>query len=606
MQNLLSSPAAKKLLFEVLFHRWWARLAMLILSALSAFLGLLAPVFQKEFVDHLSGRELILNQLLSNFQIALPHHPTSFLFFSFLCVLLSLAGYQIVIFLGAHEAIQLQRLWSQRLYEKILSLRSDSIGGRQLGEIVSIYTTDLPGSTILLEQSFPQAFGIIFPLTLAPLMILTLFHTPIASTLLIMSGIIALNLWLANRQSNFFYHFKKLAADRLGLVNEWIQNIRALRILGWVQNFENRIFSVRKKETRNRISMLVNGQTMNAVSSSITFVLNVILLLSFIHSTESQITPGSLLALLWIVAIFMTRPFRQMPWFFTFVFDGLSSLNRTSTLFALRNQDSHPRDQHFRKLKDLGAPDPAMQVENLRLQIHGRNILKNVSFQVGQGELIAIVGEVGCGKSLLLHSLLGETAAEFDRYMIGDNDAKTLHLDQLRQFYTFVPQEGFIMSATLRENVAFEYDVTSKVDEQVLHSLARAQFSQGLERIHEGLDTEIGERGVNLSGGQKQRVSLARVDYYQAPIVLLDDCLSALDVDTEKKLTDSLLCGAWRERTRILVTHRLSILPKADRVFFMKDGRIADIGTYSELEKRSPEFREFTATVAQWGKNEER
>lgn len=582
------SETSKKLLFEILFHRWWARVAMLLLSAFAAFMGLLAPFFQKEFIEHLGSQE-----------------PLTYLMLSFFCILLSLASYQAVIFLGAKEAIHIQRRWSQQLYEKILSLRSDTLGSRPVGEIVSIYTTDLPGATILLEQSFPQAFGILFPLLLSPVMIYALFKTSILPTLLVIGFIISFNVWLASRQSRFFYHFKKLAAERLSLVNEWVQNIRALRILGWITQFEGRIFHVRKTETKNRTSMLINGQTMNAVSSSITFVLNVILLLTFIQYSEKEITPGSLLALLWIVAIFMTRPFRQMPWFFTFIFDGLSSLNRTATLFELENKESQPRESTFQKLKDLGAPDPALIIEGLNLTISGQKILQDIHLTLGQGEFIAIVGEVGSGKSMLLHSLLGETAAEFQKYMIGDNDARALHLDQLRQFYTFVPQEGFIMSASLRENVAFEYDVDQSTDQQVLNSLSRAQFTYGQERLNEGLETEIGERGVNLSGGQKQRINLARVDYYQAPIVLLDDCLSAVDVDTEKKLTTSLLCGAWRERTRILVTHRLSILPKVDRVLFMKNGKIVDSGKYSELEKRNDEFREFTLSIQQDKKPEE-
>jgi ATP-binding cassette, subfamily B, multidrug efflux pump len=589
---------SQQLLFEVFFARFWVRLTMLTISASAAVFGILGPFFQKEFIDRLIGQELYLEKIFPELAKFFPSTPMPYLFFSFISIFLSLAGYQIVIYLGSREALILQRTWSQRLYEKILNLRTDALAGKQVGEIVSIYTTDLPGATILLEQSFPQAFGILFPLLLAPIMIMTLFQTPVVPTLLVMSAVVLFNLWLANRQSRFFYHFKKLAADRLGLVNEWIQNIRTLRMQGWVNTFENKIFQVRKVETKNRISMLVNGQTMNAVASSITFVLNLMLILSLVKYSESQVTPGALLALLWIVAIFLTRPFRQLPWFFTFVFDGLSSLHRTASLFAVDNHEVVERDRDFRKLKDLGAPDPAIKIEHLNLQIAEQKILDDLNFTVGEGEFIAIVGEVGSGKSMLLYTLLGETGAAFATYKIGENDARTLPLDQLRQFFTFVPQEGFIMSASLRENVAFEYDVDASVDEQVLHSLSRAQFTFTQERLQQGLDTEIGERGVNLSGGQKQRVSLARVDYYQSPIMLLDDCLSAVDVDTEKKLTQSLLCGAWRERTRILVTHRLSIINRADRIFFMENGRISDIGTFQELHGRSAAFREYTATIA--------
>ena len=153
------------------------------------------------------------------------------------------------------------------------------------------------------------------------------------------------------------------------------------------------------------------------------------------------------------------------------------------------------------------------------------------------------------------------------------------------------------MSASLRENVAFIYDMRPDGDDQIEESLRLAQFEVLNERVENGLATEIGERGVNLSGGQKQRVSLARVHYHQAPILLLDDCLSAIDVDTEERLVTQLLDGAWRDRTRILATHRLTILNRVDRILFMQEGRILDQGTLQELTARNQAFRDYTASV---------
>jgi ABC-type multidrug transport system fused ATPase/permease subunit len=155
------------------------------------------------------------------------------------------------------------------------------------------------------------------------------------------------------------------------------------------------------------------------------------------------------------------------------------------------------------------------------------------------------------------------------------------------------------MSASLRENVAFLYDIEIERDSDIEESLRLAQFEVFKERVENGLATEIGERGVNLSGGQKQRVSLARVHFHKAPTLLLDDCLSAVDVDTEEKLFTQLIDGAWAERTRLLVTHRLSILHRMDRILFMQEGSIVDSGTYAELMDRSPLFRDYTQSVVE-------
>jgi ABC-type multidrug transport system fused ATPase/permease subunit len=418
-----------------------------------------------------------------------------------------------------------------------------------------------------------------------------------------MAFISALNSFMAFRQSKFFYRFKQLAGDRIALVNEWIQNIRTIRILGWITHFEKNIFAKRQVETKNRVIMVTNGQVMNALSSSITFLLNVVTLASLIYYSKRQVTSGELLALLWIVGVFLTRPFRQMPWFFTFAFDAWTSLARLESFLRVTNEkpaanENHTGNESINNVIDgVQTGDIALEVQNLSLSIGGKRILSDINLRVRDGEFVAIVGEVGAGKSMLLLSLLGETGAQVDSYQIQGKNAAAMSLHDLRGHYAYVPQEGFIMSASLRENVAFLYDIEAERDTDVEESLRLAQFEIFKERVENGLATEIGERGVNLSGGQKQRVSLARVHFHKAPILLLDDCLSAVDVDTEEKLFSQLLDGAWGERTRLLVTHRLSVLHRVDKIFFMQDGRIIDQGKFNELMSRSPLFREFTQTV---------
>jgi ABC-type multidrug transport system fused ATPase/permease subunit len=113
-----------------------------------------------------------------------------------------------------------------------------------------------------------------------------------------------------------------------------------------------------------------------------------------------------------------------------------------------------------------------------------------------------------------------------------------------------------------------------------------------------GLDTEIGERGVNLSGGQKQRVAIARACYSDRPIILLDDCLSALDVNTEDKLNEVLFNSVWKNKIRILVTHRLSILSKCDKVLFIRNGKIIENGSFNEIYNRSESVRDFVSSIS--------
>jgi ABC-type multidrug transport system fused ATPase/permease subunit len=592
-----------------LFHRWHARALIFGLALTGALLGVLSPLFQKIFLDRILGIESLetsrlgisaLNGLM----------PLQAIFGAFLCMLGAQGCGALVTLLCSREATILQRIFGEELYRKTLSIRPDSLGATTVGEIVATYATDVPGATALIDQVFPMAVGIFCNLILGPVAVHLICGIPFGAIWLMIFAVTSLTGLLASRQSRYFSRFKQLAAERVGIVNEWIQSIRLLRILGWTESFERKIFQKREEETANRITMVTNGQFMNAYGSSINFLINLaaIAFLVFVKDREgfagaesggrSVVSPGELFALLWIFGVFLQRSFRQLPWFFTFLLDSATSFRRLERHFA-RPSDAGSFALRQEKLSTLPKSEPlSLQVKGLNLSINGQPILKDVSLEMSPGEFAAVVGEVGCGKTMLLLSLLGETGATFESFHIGETDALTLGLNDRRRYFSFVPQEGFVMSASLRENVAFQYaPAPADVDAGVRESLQSAQFLLEQEVNGHGLDTEIGERGVNLSGGQRQRVSLARAHNCARPIVLLDDCLSAVDVDTEKQLLRELLCGAWENRTRLLVTHRLSVLNRVDKVYFMQDGRILDVGPFKELVSRSQAVRDFVASV---------
>lgn len=574
---------------EVVMTRFHMRLVILLTSLVAAVLGLLGPFFQKEFIDMLTGVD-------SKVHLVSWNHPLSYVMGAFLCVLFAQCFTQFTNYLATRESLIMQQILGKRLYDKTLGLKVDTMSGRPIGEVVQLYATDVPGSTVFLDQTLPSGSSTLFPFLLAPYAIAVLFDIPLWPTVGVMIFITILNTGLALRQSKFFYYFKTLAGKRIGLTNEWIQNIRTIRILGWIRNFEKNIFDTREVETTNRVAMVTNGQMMNSISTSITFVLNVVTLSSFVYYSNHTITSGELLALLWIVGVFLVRPFRQMPWFFTHMFDSWTSIRRLEEYFNTQNNLT-PKPQSILEIPPT-SPELALHVEGLNLTIGKKEILKNISLQIKTGEFVAIVGEVGSGKSLLLLSLLGETGAHFHHYYIGGKDMLRTNSEEMRSHYAYVPQEGFIMSASLRENVAFLYDIEPESDDSISESLRLAQFDVSNERVENGLNTDIGERGVNLSGGQRQRVGLARVHYHKAPIMLLDDCLSAVDVDTEQRLFEQLLVGEWKDRTRLLVTHRLSVLNRVDRIVFLENGKILDSGTFAELLSRNKSFQEYAMTVA--------
>lgn len=615
-------------LFFMLAHRWPWLVVMVVLSLFSAIAGLAAPFFQKDFVDYLTnvrpetqyGDTLLASLETALFQL----HPIWLLVAAFVSMLLTQWIGTFTGWLGIREAVKRQEIIGEVVYQKTLSLRQDQTLGQTVGEAVSIYATDVPGSTALVDQTIPLGAGVVFPFVCAPIAVQMICGIPIGITVLVMLVVLSISIALSVRQSRFFQSFKKLAADRTGLVNEWIQNIRLLRILGWVESFEKKIFAKREEETVNRVRMVTNGQMMGAFGSSINFFMNLVAVITLVQVKGAAATPGDYFALLWIFGVFLSRPFRQVPWIFTFTFDGWTSIKRVEAFLA-RHQESlgftlidyarmksrvRTSEQSSVSVPSVAIDSTAQSVvvEGLDLKVQTaqgeKKLLDNVSFEIRAGEFTAIVGEVGSGKSLLLMSLLGETGASLKSLLVGQTQLADSSREARRPYFGFVPQDGFVMSANLRENVVFRYGAGAEYDAGVLKALRAAQFDPNHEGVPDGLATEFGERGVNLSGGQKQRVGLARAAYLKHPVVLLDDALSAVDVDTERLLFETLLFGEWARTTRLMVTHRLSVLERVDRVLFMKRGRIHAQGRFHDLVARDADFREFVSSMDTGGQED--
>ena len=184
---------------------------------------------------------------------------------------------------------------------------------------------------------------------------------------------------------------------------------------------------------------------------------------------------------------------------------------------------------------------------------------------------------------MLMKSIIGETPFTADLYF--------------KRKTSYVPQDHFVMSASLRDNMAFEYHADPQLDPKIMTHLNKAQFDFELDRVQEGLDTVIGERGVNLSGGQKQRVSLARQLMNPEKLLLLDDPLSAVDVATEKKLIDEFKTMKSSGYSIILTTQRFTLLPECDRIIYLINGRIEYDGPAAEF-LNLPRYASFLTGLA--------
>ena len=238
-------------------------------------------------------------------------------------------------------------------------------------------------------------------------------------------------------------------------------------------------------------------------------------------------------------------------------------------------------------------------LENIRGDIEFRNLsfrypdgefdaLENVSFTIHAGENIGLVGKTGSGKTTLVDLILRTYNVPDGTVFIDGRDVNTVSIRSVREGCAYVPQDNFLFSDTIENNIAF--GTSDKNNDAIQHAAELADVHSNIKEFQLGYGTVLGERGVTVSGGQKQRISIARALMKDAPILILDDSVSAVDTKTEKTILENL--HATRAgKTTILIAHRISTIEKMDKILFIDEGRLAAFGTHAELCETCPEYR---------------
>jgi ATP-binding cassette subfamily B protein len=214
--------------------------------------------------------------------------------------------------------------------------------------------------------------------------------------------------------------------------------------------------------------------------------------------------------------------------------------------------------------------------------------LQDVSFTVEAGENVGIIGKTGSGKTTVVDLILRTYNVPDGTLFIDGHDVNTVSIHDLRKNCAYVPQDNFLFSDTIENNIAFGVDA---LDSNAVAKAAKlADVHSNIKEFSQGYGTVLGERGVTVSGGQKQRISIARALMKDAPILILDDSVSAVDTKTERTILENL--RTTREgKTTILIAHRISTIEKMDRVLFIEDGRVAAFGKHDALYETCPSYR---------------
>ncbi len=303
-----------------------------------------------------------------------------------------------------------------------------------------------------------------------------------------------------------------------------------------------------------------------------------------------KITVGNIAEFIMYVNM-LTWPVASIGWVTSIIQHAAASQARINEFLKVVPEISNPTDQPT-PIKGQIVFDQV----SFTYPDSGVEALKNVSFEIEAGQSLAVIGKTGCGKSTIAALLGRQYDASTGSIKIDGQPIESLNLTDLRTAIGYVPQEGFMFSDTIGNNIAFGLDLDAeKRQERIEQAAIHAHVHHNIVEFPRGFDTKVGERGITLSGGQKQRVAIARAIIKNPQILVFDDCLSAVDTETETIILNNLkklMVG----KTSIIISHRISSVKHCDKIIVLENGRITETGTHDELMQTESFYKKLYET----------
>ncbi|KAM4697381.1 multidrug resistance-associated protein 1-like isoform 2-T2 [Rhinophrynus dorsalis] len=473
------------------------------------------------------------------------------------------------------------------VYRKALVISNSARRTSTIGEIVNLMSVD--------AQRFMDLATYINMIWSAPLQVILAFYLlwqnlgpSVLAGVAVMILLVPVNAVIAMKTKKYQVVQMKCKDNRIKLMNEILNGIKVLKLYAWELAFKEKVLGIRKEE----LVVLKKSAYLSAVGTftwvCAPFLVALCTFAVYVLIDDQNVLDAEKAFVSLALFNILRFPLNMLPMVISSMVQASVSLKRLRVF--LSHEELEP-DSIIREPQKSSEGCIDMRNATFSWSKNDPPSLKEININIPEGSLIAVVGQVGCGKSSLLSALLGEMEKQ-DGYVA------------MKGSVAFVPQQAWIQNASLKDNVIFGRECKESLYKKVIEACA---LLPDLEILPSGDRTEIGEKGVNLSGGQKQRVSLARAVYCNTDLYLLDDPLSAVDAHVGKHIFDKVIGpkGLLKDKTRILVTHGVSYLPHMDSIIVMVDGKITEVGSYQELLKQDGAFAEFLRTYANAEQNKD-
>lgn len=554
-----------------------------ILSFLGIYAELLLPlltgilidfVIQRGEVEEDSGG--VFHFLLSG-RFGQPHTQRLFLAVAAvygILVLLRIAFIYIRDLMQEWIGLKLETKLRYMTYEKLMELDSATISAYNSGELLQVLNSDTIMFKELFAHRIPYLGDAVFMLVTTLILIAGIDISFLIVPVFLMPFLVKEVLHFKRRARENFREIRQKSAE-MNLVTQ--ENIAAVRI---VRSFHNEelekekfrgvntdFLEARMKQIRLSSKFDLTVNTIRQAAYISTIIIGAVLVM------QGRLSVGYILASSTYVMRFM---------------GNITSIN--NHVFNMQQQTiaglalKHFMEKESRVLEDreaaLHVDMPDIEMKDVCLELDGQEILKHINVSIPYGKKLGIVGETGSGKSVLLKTLVRISDITAGQITISGHDIQEFSLENLRKMYSYVFQDVFLFSNTIESNIAF---CRADIDERmVTRAAADAEAARFIDALPERYKTIVGERGLGISGGQKQRISIARAFLKNAPVFVLDDSTSALDVNTEHIVLKNIY-DHFAEKTLIITAHRFSSVVDCDEILYMKDGAVAERGTFQEL-----------------------
>ena len=482
---------------------------------------------------------------------------------------------------------QVEVLLRQRIFDHLLRQEPGWVQTAGSGEVISRSTSDvenvrrLLGFAVLSLTNTALAYALTLPAMLAIDPLLSLAAIVLYPLMLLVVGASGGRMMAQQRQQ------QKDLASLSDLIQEDLSGISAIKIYGQEPTEENAFAALSRRYRDAALGLARTRSTLFPLLEGISSLsLLVLLALGSGQLERGSLTLGGLIALILYVER-LVFPTALLGFTLSSFQTGQVSLERVEELLARRPGIEDPLQPE--PLQTSNQPSGALEARGLCVRYEGseRLALDGVSFVIKPGELVAVVGPVGCGKTSLARAIGRMVEVPEGQLWVDGQDITHLRLEDMRSQLALVPQEGYLFTATLAENLRFgDPDAPQQQIERVTR---QAQLEADVLTFPEGFNTLVGERGITLSGGQRQRTALARALLVKAPILVLDDALASVDNRTAAAILQSLTLD--QQRTVLFISHQLSAAAACDRVLVLENGRLVQQGKHRQLLEQEGAYR---------------